>query len=105
MAACACKRGFFTLRDCENEATRTCNMCGRGICTDHLAPRVDAVVCVECAARQEEQAATGQTPVAEEIQDPAPPTQAPYRLAPRIFPSGYDPPFWGTWYGDYYSDY
>jgi hypothetical protein len=105
MAACACKRGFFTLRDCENEATGTCNMCGRGICTDHRAPRVDAVVCVECAARQEEQAATGPPPVEDEIVDPARSTQARYRLRHRMYSRGYDPPFWGTWYGDYYSDY
>ena len=23
----------------------------------------------------------------------------------RWYSTGYDPPFWGTWYGDYYSDY
>ena len=105
MAACACKRGFFTLRDCENEATGTCNMCQRAICTDHMAPRVDAVVCVECAARVEEQQATGPPPVEEEVVDPARSTQARYRLRHRMYSRGYDPPFWGTWYGDYYSDY
>jgi hypothetical protein len=104
-AACACKRGFFTLRDCENAAAATCGMCGRGVCHDHLAPRVDAVVCVECAARQEEQAATEPALPDEGIQDPARSTKARHRLRHRMYSSGYDPPFWGVWYGDYYSDY
>ena len=51
---CACKRGFFTLRDCENAATATCDICSRRVCAKHLAPRVGATVCVECAAKQEE---------------------------------------------------
>jgi len=58
---CACKRGFFTLRDCENPATTTCSICSRRVCDQHLAPRVDVKVCVECAARQEEEGATGTT--------------------------------------------
>ena len=56
---CACKRGFFTLRDCGNAATTTCSICSRRVCDQHLAPRVDVKVCVECAARQEEEGAIG----------------------------------------------
>ena len=57
---CACKRGFFTLRDCGNPATTSCQLCTRRVCDQHLAPRVDTRVCVECSAKQEE----GQTPAA-----------------------------------------
>jgi hypothetical protein len=107
MTQCACKRGFFTLRDCANAATRTCGVCGRGVCTEHVAPRVDAVVCVECAARQEEEAAvSGAAPaVQDELTDPAQQSTARHRLRHRWYSTGYDPPFWGTWYGDYYNDY
>lgn len=56
---CACKRGFFTLRDCGQGATTTCSVCSRRVCGEHLAPRVDVAVCAECAARQDEEAAGG----------------------------------------------
>jgi hypothetical protein len=56
---CACKRGFFTLRDCDNAATTTCSLCSRRVCDEHLAPRIDTKVCVECAARQEEAGTAG----------------------------------------------
>jgi hypothetical protein len=105
MAGCACKRGFFTLRDCENESTGTCTMCGRGICTDHMAPRVDTVVCVECAARQEEAQQTGAAIPDDSLQDPTRSTQMRHRMRYRTYQRGYDPPFWGTYYGDYYTDY
>ena len=59
---CACKRGFFTLRDCENAATATCDVCRRRVCDDHRAPRVQAVVCVECAAKQAEDEAVPPLP-------------------------------------------
>ena len=58
---CSCKRGFFTLRDCGNPATTSCELCTRRVCDEHLAPRVDTRVCVECAAKQDE----GQTPQAQ----------------------------------------
>jgi len=64
---CACKRGFFTLRDCGNPATTSCQLCTRRVCDQHLAPRVDTRVCVECSAKQEE----GQTPGAQ-LYDPKP---------------------------------
>jgi hypothetical protein len=109
MARCACKVGFFTLRDCANEGQQSCGVCGRNVCTDHVAPRVDAVVCVECAARQEEQEATAgraSTPVEQELVDPAQARTGRYRLRHRYYSTGYDPPFWGSWYDTtYYSDY
>jgi hypothetical protein len=108
---CACKRGFFTLRDCGNPATTTCSICSRRICDEHLAPRVDAKVCAECAAKQEEDAAAG-----------APqPTTPDYGLGPpleRLDPTSfalrrrrryyrnydYSPMWWGT-YDPYWNDY
>lgn len=58
---CACKRGFFTLRDCGQAATATCAICSRRVCQEHLAPEQGQPVCVECAARQEEQAGAAGT--------------------------------------------
>ena len=50
---CACKRGFFTLRDCANPATGdAARCCSRRICD--AAPRRRAGVCVECAAKRDE---------------------------------------------------
>jgi hypothetical protein len=54
---CACKRGFFTLRDCGNAATTSCSTCTRRVCTEHVTDGV----CVECAARREEEVAVGPT--------------------------------------------
>jgi hypothetical protein len=114
---CACKRGFFTLRDCGNEARNTCSLCSRRVCDEHLAPRVDAKVCVECAAKQEEGQAPGQQPPAGQPQaggqQPGfgPPLQ-------RMTPTGtaafwrtryyrrrdYEPMWWGT-YDPFWNDY
>jgi hypothetical protein len=127
---CACKRGFFTLRDCENPATTTCSICSRRVCDQHLAPRVDVKVCAECAARQEEtdpahpvqpagtQGAAAGAAAAGGAAAMGPPLQ---RLDPTSFAVrrrfryyrsyGYSPMWWGTpdpfyndwgyrWYGD-----
>ena len=53
--SCACRRGFFRPARLENQASATCDICSRRVCAKHLAPRVGATVCVECAAKQEEE--------------------------------------------------
>lgn len=119
---CACKRGFFTLRDCPNQATTACSICTRRVCDEHLAPRVDARVCVECAARQAEQ----QAPGAAQARPGAPPGRAavrprgvfgteeemsdptvPYRARRRFYDTyDYHPWWWASRWGDpYYDDY
>src|SRR3954454_8764666 len=62
---CACKRGFFTLRDCGNPATTSCQLCTRRVCDENLALRVDTRECVESAVKREEgqQPAPAQQPV------------------------------------------
>ena len=120
---CACKRGFFTLRDCGQSATTTCGICSRRVCDEHLAPRVDAKVCVECAARQAEEgaaggAAAGATPPAN-VPGAVPgtgtpmgpplerldPTSAAVRWRSRYYRSyDYSPMWWGT-YDPYWNDY
>ena len=106
---CACKRGFFTLRDCENQATVQCGTCSRRVCEQHLAPRVDAKVCVECAATQTEERA---------VRVQADPTDRglPYRYRSRYYRDyDYQPMWWGSydpywsgsgyrWYDDPYDD-
>ena len=114
---CACKRGFFTLRDCSNEATSTCSLCSRRVCDEHLAPRVDAKVCVECAAKQEEgqapeqQPQPGQQPAAGQQAGFGPPLQ---RMTPTTAAAfwrtryyrrrDYEPMWWGT-YDPFWNDY
>ena len=119
---CACKRGFFTLRDCSNAATSTCSICSRRVCDEHLAPRVDTKVCVECAARQAEGGAAGagrrrnSGPAGIPGETPAPraraatlerldPTSAAVRWRSRYYRSyNYQPMWWGT-YDPYWDDY
>jgi hypothetical protein len=132
---CACKRGFFTLRDCSNAATTTCEVCSRRVCDEHLAPRVDAKVCVECAARQAEEGAAGaqaeegaagaqaaapapgSAAVPTQQRDlgppgpPAPPlqrldpTSAAVRWRQRYYRSYDYSPMWWGTYDPYYNDY
>jgi hypothetical protein len=120
---CACKRGFFTLRDCSNPATTTCDVCSRRVCDEHLAPRIDAKVCVECAARQAEEGAAGAQAAGTPAPAPGPaaaptqqsgmgpplqrldPTSAAVRWRQRYYRSyDYSPMWWGT-YDPYYNDY
>jgi hypothetical protein len=84
---CACKRGFFTLRDCANSATGTCSLCSRRICPEHITA---AGVCVECAAKRSEDESLGEDPTGYAV-----------RSRQRWYgSSGYSPVWWGT--GDTY---
>jgi hypothetical protein len=110
---CASKRGFFTLRDCTNAATTTCGICSRRVCDEHLAPRVDAKVCVECAARQAEEGTAQPAAPGQPGMEPAlGPTLE--RLDPTTLAVGrrfryyrsydYSPMWWGSydpWWNDY----
>jgi hypothetical protein len=127
---CACKRGFFTLRDCGKPATTSCQLCSRRVCDEHLAPRVDTRVCVECAAKQEEgqapqaaaqagaqgtaaqQAAASQRQAQSALGQPAVDDEDailardyPYRYRRRYYSTwDYYPWWWGT-YDPYYNDW
>jgi len=108
---CACKRGFFTLRDCSNQATTTCSICSRRVCDAHLAPRVDAKVCVECAAKQEEEGALAAQPSAAPQPALGPtlerldPTSLAVRRRTRYYDTyDYSPMWWGT-YDPFWDDY
>jgi hypothetical protein len=92
---CACKRGFFTLRNCANGAVASCALCSRRVCADHLAPEN---VCVECAAKRDEDLKD----------DPERIDLAPTRSAARYRrhwygSSGYEPVYWAT-YDPYWGD-
>ena len=80
---CACKRGFFTLRDCSHSATATCGECSRRICPEHLTA---AGSCVECAAKRDEDVALDEDVTGYAV-----------RARHRWYRSGsYDPVYWGT---------
>ena len=92
---CACKRGFFTLRNCANPAVSSCTSCTRRICEEHMAPDH---LCVECVAKRDE----------ERDVEPDRIDLAPTRSAVRYrrnwySSSGYEPMYWAT-YDPYYSD-
>jgi hypothetical protein len=107
---CACKRGFYTLRDCGSAATTSCSLCSRRVCDEHLAPRIDAQVCTECAARQEEGGAVGQMggPFGSPgltgggLSREASFRANRYRFG--YYRSGYRPMYWGT-YDPYWDQY
>ena len=123
---CSCKRGFFTLRDCGNPATTSCELCTRRMCDEHMAARIGARVCVECAAKQEEgqdPAATAQAAgiggqpvqpvspgqpqpgVQPGFDDEAEMREYPYRYRRQYYSGfGYYPWWWGT-SDPYYNDY
>ena len=80
---CACKRGFFTLRDCANTAAATCTACSRRICAEHMTP---AGLCVECAAKRQEDEALGDDATGYAV-----------RSRHRWYRTGdYSPVYWGT---------
>jgi len=80
---CACKRGFFTLRDCANSATTSCTACTRRVCPQHIT---QSGICVECAAKREEDVALDDDP-----------TDFAVRARHRWYrSSGYSPVWWGT---------
>jgi hypothetical protein len=89
--ACACKRGFFTLRDCGNAATTSCSDCTRRICDEHAAT---SSLCVECAARKWERR--------EDEDEPSEVIVA--RQRRHWYAAGdYQPVLWGT-YDPYWTD-
>jgi hypothetical protein len=88
---CACKRGFFTLRDCGNAATTSCSTCTRRVCEEHLS----GAVCVECAAKVQEASALGPD---------ADPTLRAVRYRTHWYGArDYSPMWWGT-SDPYWSD-
>lgn len=53
MARCEVKTGFMVLRDCENEATENCSVCGKHVCFKHkrFHPKTQQVCCIDCYAK------------------------------------------------------
>jgi hypothetical protein len=89
---CACKRGFFTLRDCANPASGSCSVCTRRVCAQHLT---QGSACVECVAKRDEEEALGPD---------VDPTLGAVRYRTSWYrSSGYSPMWWGT-SDSYYSD-
>jgi hypothetical protein len=118
---CACKRGFYTLRDCGKPATTTCSVCSRRVCDEHLAPRIDAKVCVECAAKQREEGTAAPAGAQAPAPDPSAWATMPSSTGgafawgsmatfgsawwrQRYYGYGYRPMYWGT-YDPYYQPY
>ena len=93
---CLCKRGFFALRDCGLPAEKSCERCVRPICHEHLSPRAEMRLCVECAAREEQPA--------EDTYD----SDWVHGYRHRYYTdSRYQPIYWGSSVGGggYYDDY
>lgn len=55
MTGCQCKSGFFTLRDCEDPPIKSCDGCGRMMCTRHTSPASGFTKCLDCWARGDEE--------------------------------------------------
>lgn len=54
MAKCQMKKGFFYLRECENQAVTTCTVCGREFCKEHMRmmPGKNEPACLDCLGKQ-----------------------------------------------------
>lgn len=54
MTKCQMKKGFFYLRECENEAVTECTVCGRQFCKDHMRmmPGKNQPACLDCLGKQ-----------------------------------------------------
>lgn len=100
---CSCKRGFFTLRDCNYPAVANCTVCSRRICQEHLG---EGGACVECLGKRAEQGAL----------NPADPTQSAVGYRTSWYERRrYAPMWWGSddpyyydmgyrWYDDDFGD-
>src|SRR5262249_7794622 len=101
MGGCAIKRGFFTLRDCGNQAMNTCQHCLRPVCGEHSVMRVPALFCVDCNARQQ------QTLEAERVDAfSADDTRSLYTYRHSYYThSHYQPFYTGYYYSNYYDTY
>lgn len=103
MEKCQAKIGFFSLRDCGENAVKHCATCNRAMCSMHLSPASGHMHCLDCEARAAEAKGVKGTPPADRpLTDPG----FPYRYRTRYYgSSGYAPIYFGTFYDSYYDDY
>lgn len=102
MGLCACKRGFFALRDCKELANKDCEECRRPVCTHHLSAQSGFSVCVECAARQRESTDRTQDPDLDETYD----NDWSYSYRHDYYShDNYHPIYWGSSHDPYYDSY
>jgi hypothetical protein len=103
MNECACKRGFFSLRDCGEPIVATCTSCGRGVCAAHLSPSSGRSQCLDCHARgtQTETPSTAKPQAATSTGD----DEWVYGYRNSYYRSGYGPIYSGYYYDHYYDSY
>lgn len=48
------KKGFFYLRECDNQATTSCTICGREFCNEHMKimPGKNQPACLDCLGKE-----------------------------------------------------
>jgi hypothetical protein len=49
---CQLQRGFFVMRQCDRQALKACESCGRQACAQHLSASSAMRFCVDCAEGQ-----------------------------------------------------
>ena len=104
MSNCQCRRGFFTLRDCEQPATATCSKCGRAVCSHHFdRSPPGGGLCVECAGIEEQE---GRLPPLQVRSGGSFGGRAFYRRRDEFYRShAHRPVYWGTSVDPYYDRY
>jgi len=95
MTRCQCKRGFFSLRDCDEPVSKTCEQCGRTVCARHLSAASGYTRCLDCQGRE--------APVRNRETDYDDDWVYGYRN--NYYRSGYGPIYTGRYYSDYYDTY
>ena len=107
METCKAKRGFFSLRDCGEQAVKKCALCSRPMCSRHLSKESGFSRCLDCDARKAEQKVVGTQPPRPDVapgavNDPA----WPYRYRSSYWRSSrYSPIYGGYYYDPYYNAY
>ena len=112
MQTCRARRGFFSLRDCGERATKQCALCARPMCSRHLSPQSGFTRCLDCEGRAVEKdvlTTPGKKKDAASPEAAAAPLTDPawsHRYRDRYYSrSGYAPFYAGTYYDSYYDSY
>jgi hypothetical protein len=107
MMGCACKRGFFSLRDCGDPVSTTCSSCGRGVCAAHLSPASGFSQCLDCHARGAQAQTQAQPPstTKRQVSPNAADDEWVYGYRNSYYRTGYGPIYSGYYYDHYYDSY
>jgi len=102
MTGCQCKSGFFTLRDCEEPPVKSCDGCGRMMCTRHTSPASGFTQCLDCFAKGRQEGSEQDDELTAQESDVALDDEWTYGTRAAFYSGGYRPIYAGR---DTFDDY